>query len=482
MSKELKLQPIILCGGYGTRLWPLSRESFPKQFICLNSSSDFSFLQKTQQRLKGFSEIENPIIICNEQHRFIVAEQMRELNIKPKSIILEPCGRNTAPAIAIGALKASQIDSDSILLVLSSDHEMKNPKNFVKAVELGIDEAKKDKLLTFGVRPDEPQTGYGYIEISKKIFESSIKSFPIKKFIEKPNLDKAKEFLNSGNFLWNSGIFLFKTSLILKELNLNEPQLLDFCRESLSKSVTDLDFQRLEISSFSKAPNLSIDVAVMEKTDNANVIPLYAGWSDVGNWRAIWNIGNKDKNGNIIIGDVVAEDVESCYLNSKNKLLVCLGINNLTIVQTDDATLIANTDKAENIKNIVNKMKSDKRIESKIHRKVYRPWGYFNLIEEGNNWKVKEILVNPKSSISLQKHTKRSEHWIILKGKAIVEINGIKNFLKENQSSYIPIGVKHRLSNDENIPLRIIEVQSGEYLGEDDIIRYDDEYGRLDLK
>ena len=479
MLKKNIIQPIILSGGSGTRLWPLSRESFPKQYIKLNSSDELSFLQKTQKRLEGLKNLEDPIIICNEEQRFLVAEQMRQINITPKSIILEPFGRNTAPAIAIAALKAIEEDQNSILLVLSSDHEIKNPYNFRKAVEAGLNDAENEKLVTFGIKPEYPETGYGYIETMESYSLQLLKSLKIKSFIEKPNSKKANEYLNKDNFLWNSGIFLFKSNSIINALSLYEPELLSFCNQALTKSSKDLDFQRLDKDSFRKCANISIDNAIMEKTKNTCVIPLNAGWSDVGNWKALWEIEKKDKNRNVITGDVLVDNVKDSYVYSKKKLLVGVDLQNLIIVQTDDATLVANKNKSQDIKEIVKKLNLNSRKETKIHRKVLRPWGYYYLIEEGPTWKVKEISVNPKSSLSLQKHLHRSEHWIIIKGIATVCNNEEKYLLKENQSTYIPVGSKHRLSNNEVLSLRLIEVQCGNYLGEDDIVRFDDNYGRI---
>ena len=473
-----RIQPVILSGGSGTRLWPLSRENFPKQYLKLNPRSSLTFLQKTQLRLDGLKHLEDPIIICNEQHRFIVAEQMREIKIKPKAIILEPFGKNTAPSIAISALMAQKDNENITLLILSSDHEIKNPLNFINTVKKGLDEANEDKLVTFGVKPTRPETGYGYIEIGN-ISSSNSESFPIKKFIEKPKSEKAKMLFLKKNYLWNSGIFLFKANTILSELEKYEFELLNYCKLALINSSKDLDFLRLSQNYFSNCLNISIDKAVMEKTNKASVIKLDAGWRDIGNWQAIWDVEDKDQNGNKIIGDVYTNNVKNSYFHSKDKLLVGLGIKNLIAIQTNDATLIADINQSQEIKHIVNKLNSKGRSEVKIHRKVFRPWGYYKLIEEGTNWQVKEICVNPNSSLSLQKHIQRSEHWIVLKGVANAQIDDKKIIIKENQSTFIPIGIKHRLSNFENHPLKIIEVQTGKYCGEDDIIRYEDNYGRL---
>jgi len=472
------LQPVILSGGSGTRLWPLSRQSFPKQYIKLDSSSEFSSLQKTYLRLSGLKNIERPIIICNEEQRFIVAEQMREINIKPKSIILESEGRNTAPAISIAAIKSLKNNNNPNLLILSSDHEIKNEQKFIAAVEAGLPDAEDNKLVHFGIKPTKPETGYGYIEVLNNIKRNCLESSPISRFVEKPSLETAVKLINDERYFWNSGIFLFKASAILKELEKFVPKLVELCKISFLNSSVDFDFLRLEKKSFEKCPNLSIDYAVMEKTQNACLISLDSGWSDIGNWKALYDLNKKDKNGNSIIGDVVSKNVKNCYLNSEDKLLVTIGIENLICVQTNDATLVVNNKYAQEIKNIVNQLYKEGRSEAKEHQKVFRPWGYYKSIEKNSNWQVKEIMVNPSSSLSLQKHKYRSEHWIVIKGIAKVQINENKISLTENQSTYIPLNTKHRLSNEEDTPLIVIEVQCGTYLGEDDIYRYDDNYGR----
>ena len=474
--------PVILCGGTGTRLWPLSRESFPKQYLSINTQDNKSLLQSTQERIMGIKNIKKPILICNEEHRFIVAEQMREINIKPGSILLEPIGKNTAPAINLAALVALEKEKDPILLVLSSDHEVKNTSQFKDMINLGIRYCDDNKLVTFGIVPTSPMTGYGYIK-SENPFESiDNKGSRINEFIEKPNLEKAKKLIKDKRYTWNSGIFMFKAKTILKEIQESNPKIYKFCLDALLNSEKDLDFRRLQKDAFQKCPDLSIDVAVMEKTKRGIVIPLDAGWSDIGSWESVWQSSDKDINGNFIHGKVIAKDTKNCYLRGDERLIVSLGIDNLIVVETSDAILVSEKKSSQDIKNVVSELKRKKIPAGQIHKKIYRPWGNYSTISEGPNWQVKLIKVKPKEQLSLQMHNHRSEHWIIVKGKATVEIEEKKFCLEENQSTYIPKGSKHRLANIEDLPLLLIEVQSGNYLGEDDIIRYEDKYGRCQHK
>ncbi len=476
--EENIIMPVILCGGAGTRLWPISRESFPKQYLKIKPDDKRTLLQKTQERILSLENIVNPILICNEEHRFIAAEQMREINIQPYKILLEPFGRNTAPAIALAALKALEENNDPHLLVLSADHEIKNNENFLKVIKKGLDYSNQEKLVIFGIIPDSPETGFGYVESNRPFEIDKIEGIKIKRFIEKPSLQLAQKLITNKAFTWNSGMFLFKAKTILSELDKYVPEVLQSCKESIKKKYYDYDFQRLDKDSFKKCPDISIDYAVMEKTKKGYVLPLNAGWSDVGSWNSIWANSEKNEQGNLIHGKVVLNNTKDCFFKSDSRLLVGIGVDNLVVVETNDAVLIANKNDTETVKKIVKKMRKDKLIEVLKHKKIFRPWGYFVSIEEGLRWQIKKIEVKPGASLSLQMHQHRSEHWIVVKGIAKVEVNSQENILHENQSTYIPIGSKHRLSNAGNIELVLIEVQTGVYLGEDDIIRFDDKYGR----
>ncbi len=472
------LVPVILSGGSGTRLWPLSRRCFPKQFVSLSSDSELSLLQKTLKRIQSFDNISEPIIICNEEHRFVVAEQCKEINIKPKEIILEPCGRNTAPAILSGALRVFQENIDGNLLILSSDHIIVNIEQFKLAVKKSEKYSNDGKIVLFGVLPSNPETGYGYIEINKKPNLDDLEAKKIIKFIEKPNLKDAKQFLKSENFLWNSGIFMMKASTVINQMKKYVPNIYESVYESYENKKKDLDFIRLEIENYKKCENLSIDVAIMEKTNLGIVLPLDKGWSDLGNWFSLWQNSQKDNDNNFVKGRVFSEKNKNCYLRSENRLLVALGLKDLVVIETDDVVYVGDINKSQDLKNIVNKLKINKEPESELHSLIFRPWGTYKSMLQGERWQVKIIKVKPGASLSLQMHHHRSEHWIVVKGTADVELDGKNILLSENQSIYIPLGSKHRLSNPGKMTLELIEVQSGAYLNEDDIVRYNDFYGR----
>ncbi len=474
--------PIILCGGSGSRLWPLSRRSFPKQFLNITDKGNKTLLQKTQERLASIEGIHKPLLICNEEHRFIVAEQMREINISPWKILLEPFGRNTSAAISLGAILALESYEDPNLLILSADHNIKDTKKFVEKIYDGLKYSENGRLVTFGVIPDCPETGYGYIEAEKALRIDSIYGENISRFIEKPDQSLAEKLIKDNRYSWNSGIFLFKAKTIINEIDKFEPQINQICRESLKDNEKDLDFQRLNRNYFKKCPDISIDISVMEQTELGTVLPLDIGWSDIGNWESVWKISSKDINGNSLKGNVITRDTTNCLINSESRLLVSLGIKELIIIETNDAILIAHKSKSQEVKNIVEELKEKQICEGLEHKKIFRPWGYYESVVEDDQWKVKKISVKPNERLSLQRHSQRSEHWIVVSGQALVQVNDEEVILRKNESAYIPKGAKHRLSNNMNFPLVIIEVQTGSYLGEDDIERFEDNYGRLNNK
>tara|TARA_Y100000589_G_C27192587_1_gene645415 strand:- start:1331 stop:2752 length:1422 start_codon:yes stop_codon:yes gene_type:complete len=472
------IKPIILCGGTGSRLWPLSRRSYPKQFISLNSDSDKSMLQQTFERLSKVKNISNPIFISNEEHRFIVGEQIRAVNCDEFSIILEPEGRNTGAAISIGALKAIEDGHDPILLVLSSDHKINNNLKFVEAIEKAETIADEGFIVNFGIIPTYPETGFGYIKSERPLKNDIFEKNKIINFTEKPNQDLAEKYIIDKNFSWNSGIFVFKASVILKEIEKYHPEIIKFSKEAFEKKINDLDFERLDKDSFLKSPSIPIDKAVMEKTNLAYVLPLNVDWNDIGSWKALWEIERKDDFGNVTEGKVFTKDTKNCYLRSENTLMVVNGIEDIVVVENGDAMLISKKDNSHDIKEIISELKDKGFKEIDSNKKGYRPWGYYLSIAEDKGWQVKKIVVKPRCSISLQMHRYRSEHWVIVEGNALVEIEQEKTLLNINQSIYIPLGSKHRLSNPGKEDLILIEVQSGSYIGEDDIIRFKDDYGR----
>ena len=467
-----------MCGGSGTRLWPLSRESYPKQYISIGSDKKKSLLQKTQERIMDLENIGDPIFVCNNKHRFIVAEQIREINIESFSILLEPIGRNTAPAITVAALKSLEKEDDPILLVLASDHEIKNKKVFIEALKAGINYANEEKLVSFGILPTSAETGYGYIKAQNPLSNIDFKGEHIEEFLEKPNFEKAKEFIKNKQFSWNSGIFMFRAKTLINEIKKFSPEILLNCKNALKDSISDLDFQRLNKIAFASCPNQSFDIAVMEKTTKGIVIPLSCGWSDIGSWKSVWENSNKDKNGNFIQGKVITEKSNNCYLRSENRLLVGIGLANLIVVETNDAILISDKDHSQIVKNIVQKLKDNNIAEGQQHSKVSRPWGHYISIVNDSKWQVKLIFVKSGEQLSLQMHHHRSEHWVVVEGTAKVELDDEIKYLVENESIYIPLGSKHRLSNPYKKGLTLIEIQSGSYVGEDDIVRFEDKYGR----
>jgi mannose-1-phosphate guanylyltransferase len=459
--------PVIMAGGSGSRLWPLSRARHPKQFLPL--SSDKTMLQETVARLSQLPLSES-VTVCNEEHRFLVAEQLREIDSLGK-IVLEPAGRNTAPAIALAALS---VDNDPLLLVLAADHVIEKIDAFIDSVHRAIPLADAGKLVTFGIVPTEPHVGYGYIEAGQEL----VVGFTVASFKEKPDMQTAGDYLKAGGFYWNSGMFLFRASRYLEELQAFRPDIYQACVNSVASTQADLDFIRVDAEAFRSCSSESIDYAVMENTSDAAVVPLDAGWSDIGSWSSLWDVGHKDEAGNVAAGDAMLHETKDSYVRADDKLVATIGVENLVIVSTKDAVLVAHKDRAQDAKIIAEQLKAEARSEWELHREVYRPWGKYDSIDNGTRYQVKRITVNPGAKLSVQKHLHRSEHWVVVSGTAKVT-NGEDTFLlQENESTFVPIGAVHALENPGETPLEIIEVQSGSYLGEDDIVRLEDRYGR----
>ena len=466
--------PVILSGGSGQRLWPLSREMYPKQLI--NILSDRSLLQETAMRLDGpgFSP---PMIVCNESHRFIVAEQLREAGVQPGSIVLEPCRRNTAPAAALAALILLRDDADAIMLLAPSDHAIGKPEAFTTAISTGLKAATQGKLVTFGVVADHPATGYGYIRKGAPV-DGAGGCFAIDSFTEKPDAATAEQYITQGNYFWNGGIFLFSAAFFIQTLEALRPDMVAACRKAVEDAAADLDFFRPGNDAFEACPAESIDVAVMEHTQAGVVVPVDMDWHDVGSWASLWNISDKDDDGNVLVGDVIAQDVQGSYLRSDGPLLTAVGVENMVIVATGDAVLVGDKGASEEIRSLVERLKEKGRTEYSSHPRVYRPWGWFQTLDRGERHQVKHLMVKPGQQISLQSHKHRAEHWTVVAGTARVTRDDEIITLGIDQSTYIPLGAKHRLENPGPEPLSVIEVQSGSYLGEDDIVRFDDIYGR----
>jgi len=472
---DSKIYPVILCGGAGSRLWPMSRQLLPKQFLPL--LSDRTMLQETVQRLTGLPGCEPVTVISNNEHRFLVAGQLRDIGVGTRAQILEPVGRNTAPAVAAAALSLENAGDEAVMLVLPADHLIRDVETFHVAVLKAAAAARAGFLATFGVRPDHAATGYGYIQGGEPI-DRHEGVFHVARFVEKPDAVAARRFLKDGTFAWNSGMFVLGARRYLEELGRYAPGILDACRAAWEKAATDLDFVRLDQSAFAACPADSIDYAVMEKTDAAAVVPVDIGWSDVGSWATLWEVGEKDVHGNVLRGDVHVQAAENCYIRAEKRLVSVLGLSDAVVVETDDAVLVASKDEAQKVKDIVGKLDAANRTEHVSHRRVYRPWGYYESIDAGERFQVKRIMVNPGAALSLQMHHHRAEHWVVVSGTAKVTRGDEVSLVAENESTFIPIGVKHRLENPGKMPLYLIEVQSGGYLGEDDIVRFEDLYKR----
>ncbi len=477
MSKYNQIIPVILSGGSGTRLWPMSRKLYPKQFIPLRNGR--SLFQDTVARVRNLENgVQEPIVVCNDEHRFMAAEQLRLEEVKRADIVLEPVGRNTAPAIALAALQALQRDPHAVLLVLPADHILDTHDQFAEAVDVALQLCAEDYLVTFGITPTRPETGYGYIKVGIGLADN--RANKVEWFYEKPQLTKAKEYVAAGKYFWNSGMFMFRATAILNELVKFEDTLAADVKTAFESRSKDLDFIRIQKDEFANCKSESIDYAVMEKTNNAAMVPLSSDWNDVGSWHALWESSQQDDNANATTGDVLLEECEGCYVHSSNRLVTAVGMKDTVIVETADAIMVTHRGHSQKVKNIVGKLTDKQREEADIHRKVYRPWGDYESIDCADRFQVKRITVNPKERLSLQKHHHRAEHWIVVNGTALVTRGEEEFLLSENESTFIPIGTIHRLENPGKIPLELIEVQSGAYLGEDDIERFDDEYGRSD--
>ncbi|USH03257.1 mannose-1-phosphate guanylyltransferase/mannose-6-phosphate isomerase [Grimontia kaedaensis] len=461
--------PVIMAGGSGTRLWPLSRSAFPKQFLSLDTASELTMLQATIERLGGL-ESEEPIIISNEDHRFIVAEQMRRVGKKSR-IILEPAGRNTAPAIALASMLAAENGEDPILLVLAADHFVKNKRAFQEAIKHALVQASNGKLVTFGIVPTAPEIGYGYIHRGMAIDEEA---YEVEAFVEKPKREVAEQYLASEQYYWNSGCFMFKASTYLKELKAHAPDIFSQCTKALNGLNFDSDFVRVDEDEFLKCPDDSIDYAVMEHTKHAVVVPMDAGWSDVGSWSALWDVSDKDEDGNVHHGDAILEDTKGCYIYAPNKLVAAVGLKDIVVIETKDAVLVADKSKVQEVKRIVECLKADSRSEYREHRESYRPWGKSDAIDKGDRYKVNRITVEPGKKQSMQFHYHRAEHWVVVSGTAKVTFDNTVKVITENQSLYIPVGMNHMVENPGKVPLELIEVQSGQYLQEDDVVRFEE--------
>lgn len=471
-----QIVPVVMSGGAGSRLWPMSRALYPKQLLPL--TSDRTMLQETINRVADDDRFSPPVLICNEEHRFLVAAQLQEVGVTHGGILLEPAGRNTAPAVALAALHASRDSPEALLLVLAADHQIKNVDAFLAAVDKGAEAARKGYLVTFGIQPDQPSTAYGYIKVGNKAISDNVKN--VERFIEKPDALTAESFLKEGCYRWNSGMFVFSAARYLDELERHAPDIIAACRKAMEGSREDLDFVRPNETAFLACRADSIDYAVMENSTRAAVVPCDLGWSDIGSWDKLWDVGEKDTRGNVALGDVILEDVSGSYVRSEDKLVALIGMEDVIVVSTADALLVAPKDRSQDVKTIVDRLKVGKREEHNTHVRVHRPWGFYEGIHLGDRHQVKHISVNPGSVLSLQKHFHRAEHWVVVRGTALVTRDDEELLITENQSVYLPLGCVHRLKNPGRVPLSIVEVQTGTYLGEDDIVRLEDVYNRAD--
>ncbi|MCJ8500436.1 mannose-1-phosphate guanylyltransferase/mannose-6-phosphate isomerase [Desulfatitalea alkaliphila] len=472
----MTITPVVLAGGSGTRLWPLSRSLYPKQFMSLVDTP--TLLQSTLLRLQALDGIAAPILLCNEAHRFVVAEQIRRMGLTPAAIVLEPAARNTAPALTVAALLAGTDETDPILLVLPADHHIRDVDGFVATVRKGAALAAEGRMVTFGITPDAPETGYGYIRKGSALNGDSPPAWAIDRFVEKPDRQTAQQYVNSGDYCWNSGMFMFRAGKLIEQMERHAPEIAAACRLAVARGRTDLDFFRLDKAAFAQSPSDSIDYAVMEKTDDGVMVALASDWSDLGSWEALWQAGTKDGQDNVIHGDVYLQDVHRSFVHASSRLVTAVGLDNHVVVETKDAVFVAPRHCVQQVKALVDRLKTDDRPETVDHRNVYRPWGGYEDIDVSERFLVKRITVKPGAQLSMQRHMHRAEHWVVVKGTALVTRGEEQFLLKEDQSTYIPLGTVHRLENPGKIPLELVEIQSGSYLAEDDVIRLDDVYGR----
>jgi mannose-1-phosphate guanylyltransferase/mannose-6-phosphate isomerase len=475
MIKKKEINSIILSGGSGTRLWPQSRNSFPKQLLPF--VSNHSLLQETALRLADTGVFFSPLIVCNLEHRFLIIDQLRKVSVEPAAVIVEPTGRNTAPAAAVAALLAVEKEPNTLLFLVPSDHAIKDQKKFLKAVNIAKIAADAGNLVTFGITPNAPETGYGYIKQGAPI-RGQKNCFSVDCFVEKPDVETAKSYLNAGSFLWNSGMFIFKASVFLEELERLNPEILTACKNALASGGTDKNFQFLDKNAFSKCPSLSIDYAVMEHTDKAAVVPVDMGWNDIGTWKSLWEASEKDTNGNVLKGDVLSLNSKNSYISSQDQLVAVVGVEDIAVIETEDAVLVMPLDQSQKVRDVIEKLKSDGREDYLTHPRVYRPWGNYNSIDKDPGFQVKRLTVNPGQRLSLQKHKHRTEHWTVVSGTARITIGTDTSDVSENNTVLIPADTVHRLENTTSEPLVVIEVQYGSYLGEDDIERIEDDYGQ----
>jgi mannose-1-phosphate guanylyltransferase/mannose-6-phosphate isomerase len=470
----MNLYPVVLSGGSGTRLWPLSREAMPKQFLSLVSEN--SLFQETVLRTSRLKDVRLPVVLCNYDHRFLALENLEAIGVKPYALYLEPVGRNTGPAIAVAAIRLAEDDPESVMLVLPSDHYIVDTEGFCRGITQALPAAAKGRFVTFGITPRWAETGYGYIQRGAPL-EGVPSCFHVSRFIEKPDRKDLEALLEKEDCYWNSGIFMFPTKALLDELEKLRPDILSATRSAVERSLKDMEFVRLEAESFSSSPSISIDYAIMEHTDKAVVLPVHFDWTDLGSWKALWEVGNKDEAGNIAKGDVHCEDVSGCYINGNRRMIAGIGLRNLIVVDTPDAILISDKDRVQGVRQIVDALRAKNRVEHLVHRVVHRPWGTFESLDSGHRFQVKRLTVKPGGKLSLQLHHHRAEHWIIVSGTARITCGDQVVTLSENQSMYVPIATRHRLENPGKIPLQVIEVQTGAYLDEDDIVRVESSYG-----